>query len=226
MVSCMIISSYPTLYMSLWLKAEGYSVTQTNNLPTIIYAINIVASWLGTTLAAIYPSWIIYTIASACCLFSTICMIVWDIPTTLKFVCPRSWTTYILTTIRFVAWYLFGLAGCTSPILYSTVNTIVKDDSEERALILVCIFRSVPWHTMCICLLIEVDRVPWWHSAIHSTSGSLLYFSPQLVLTAPRGGERDGRWLLSSSFFYGLVLCSRSLFIDGKLMTFGLKSTK
>ena len=38
---------------------------------------------------------------------------------------------------RFVAWYLFGVAGCASPILYSTVNTIVKDDSEERALIMV-----------------------------------------------------------------------------------------
>jgi hypothetical protein len=40
-------------------------------------------------------------------------------------------------THRFVAWYLFGVSGCLSPILYSTVNTIVKDDSEERALILV-----------------------------------------------------------------------------------------
>ena len=40
-------------------------------------------------------------------------------------------------THRFVAWYLFGVSGCLSPILYSTVNTIVKDDSEERALIMV-----------------------------------------------------------------------------------------
>ncbi|PYH94024.1 MFS general substrate transporter [Aspergillus ellipticus CBS 707.79] len=118
--ACMILSSYPTLYMNLWLEAEGYSVTQINKLPTVTYAINIVASWLGTTLAAIYPTWIIYTFASACCLFSSLCMIIWNIPRGLKF----------------VAWYLFGTAGCTSPILYSTVNTIVKDDSEERALIM------------------------------------------------------------------------------------------
>ncbi|KAK3374730.1 MFS general substrate transporter [Podospora didyma] len=52
--------------------------------------------------------------------FCYICMIIWEIPKPLKF----------------VAWYLFGLAGCASPILYSTVNTIVKGDSEERALIL------------------------------------------------------------------------------------------
>lgn len=80
----MIISSYPSSYMNLWLKAEGYSVSQVNQLPTVIYAINIVASWLGSTLAAIYPGWAIYTIVTACCLFSTICMIVWNIPTGLK----------------------------------------------------------------------------------------------------------------------------------------------
>ncbi|OIW27124.1 MFS general substrate transporter [Coniochaeta ligniaria NRRL 30616] len=117
---CMIISSYPSGYMNLWLKAEGYSVTQINQLPTVVSAITIVASWLGTTLAAIYPTWIIYTIVEALLMFSTLCMIVWNIPKPLKF----------------VAWYLFGFAGCTSPILYSTVNTIVKGDSEERALIL------------------------------------------------------------------------------------------
>ncbi|KAJ5669564.1 MFS general substrate transporter [Penicillium macrosclerotiorum] len=118
--ACMIISSYPMAYMNLWLKAEGYSVSQINQLPTVAYAIQIVASWLGSSLASIYPSWIIYTLASACCLFSALCMIIWNIPTGLKF----------------VAWYLFGISGCLSPILYSTVNTIVKDDSEERALIM------------------------------------------------------------------------------------------
>ncbi|KAF5865977.1 hypothetical protein ETB97_001555 [Aspergillus alliaceus] len=101
--ACMIISPYPTLYMSLWLKGEGYSVTQINKSPTVTYAINtinIVASWLGTTLAAIYLTWLTYTIALVRRMVS------------------------LRTT------------GCTSPILYSTVNTIVKDDSEERALIM------------------------------------------------------------------------------------------
>ncbi|KAI0001246.1 MFS general substrate transporter [Xylariaceae sp. FL0662B] len=117
---CMIISSYPGSYMNLWLKEEGYSVVQINQLPTITYAVNIVASWLGTTLAAIYPSWTIYTGATICIVFSSVCMIVWTIPTALKF----------------VAWYFLGMSGCLSPILYSTVNTVVKGDSEERALIL------------------------------------------------------------------------------------------
>lgn len=117
---CMIISSYPAGYMNLWLKSEGYSVQQINTLPTVTSAINIVASWLGTTLAAIYPSWVIYSIVEGACIFSSLIMIIWNVPKPLKF----------------IAWYLFGLAGCASPILYSTVNTIVKGDSEERALIL------------------------------------------------------------------------------------------
>ncbi|KAJ5899567.1 hypothetical protein N7495_004311 [Penicillium taxi] len=118
--TCMILMSYPSSYMNLWLKAEGYSVDQINKLPTVISAITIVTSWFGTTLAAIYPEWIIYTIGIVCCIFSTICMIVWNIPPALKF----------------VAWYLFGFAGCLSPILYSIVNTVVSNDSEERALIM------------------------------------------------------------------------------------------
>lgn len=80
----MIISGYPNDYMNLWLKEEGYSVVDINQLPTVIYAIRIVASWLGTTLAAVYPSWVIYTILTVCASFSTICMMVWNIPVALK----------------------------------------------------------------------------------------------------------------------------------------------
>lgn len=70
--------------MNLWLKAEGYSVTQVNQLPTVTYAIQIFASWFGTTIAAIYPSWAIFSSASLGCLFSALCMIVWHIPKGLK----------------------------------------------------------------------------------------------------------------------------------------------
>lgn len=80
----MIISNYPSQYMNLWLKAEGYSVVQVNQLPTVVNAVTIVASWLGSSLAAIWPSWTLYTFASLCCFFSTLCMIIWTIPTGLK----------------------------------------------------------------------------------------------------------------------------------------------
>jgi len=83
--SCMIISSYPSGYMNLWLKAEGtYSVVQINKLPTVTYGIQIIASWLGTTLAAIYPTWALYTFVEGSCLFATACMIAWNIPKGLK----------------------------------------------------------------------------------------------------------------------------------------------
>lgn len=82
----MIISYYPAGYMNLWLKAENYSVPQINKLPTALNAINIVSSWLGTTLAAIYPSWIIYSGVMTASIFSSICMTVWYIPNALKFV--------------------------------------------------------------------------------------------------------------------------------------------
>ncbi|KAF2140988.1 uncharacterized protein K452DRAFT_299053 [Aplosporella prunicola CBS 121167] len=114
----MIIASYPAQYMNLWLKDEGFSVPQINKLPTAVNAITVVSSWLGTTLAAIYPSWVLYSISMGTCVFSGICMTIWNIPRALKF----------------VAWYALGLQGCASPILYSTVNLVLKDDAEERAL--------------------------------------------------------------------------------------------
>lgn len=80
----MIIASYPATYMNLWLKAEGFSVFKINTLPTVYYAVNAAASWLGTALAAIYPSWAIYTIQTFLVLFGVLCMIVWNIPQALK----------------------------------------------------------------------------------------------------------------------------------------------
>lgn len=150
----MIISSYPTLYMSLWLKAEGYSVTQTNNLPTIVYAVNIIASWLGTTLAAIYPSWIIYTFASVCCLFSTLCMIVWNIPTALKFVSPWPQTTHILMKL------LGSPHGISSDFLGVRVRSYIRQwtplwkmtrKSEPSSWYVY--FGRNPYYTTCIRML-------------------------------------------------------------------------
>lgn len=127
--SCMIIASYPGSYMNLWLKAEHYSVSRVNTYPTGINAVTALASWLGTTLASIYPSWAIYSISMGSAIFSCICMTIWRIPTGLKF----------------FAWYLLGLTGCASPILYSTVNTIIKNDAEERALVIVSILLRTSW---------------------------------------------------------------------------------
>lgn len=123
--SCMIIASYPSAYMNLWLKSKHYSISQVNTYPTGVNAVTAVSSWLGTTLAAIYPSWAIYSVSMVSVLFSCICMTVWTIP----------------NGLMFFAWYLLGLSGCASPILYSTVNTIIKADAEERAVVIVSLFQ-------------------------------------------------------------------------------------
>lgn len=80
----MIISSYPWSYMNLWLKAEDYSVPQVNKLPTVISALQILSSWLGTTLAAIYPSNLIYAIAMSGTILGCLLQTIWYIPTGLK----------------------------------------------------------------------------------------------------------------------------------------------
>lgn len=80
----MILMSYPSSYMNLWLKAKGYSVVQINDLPTVVYAVTIVSSWLGTTLAAVWPAWTLYTLGTFCCMFSTLIMIIWNVPKALQ----------------------------------------------------------------------------------------------------------------------------------------------
>lgn len=167
----MIISSYPSSYMNLWLKAEGYSVVQINQLPTVINAITIVASWLGSTVAAIWPPWAIYTFATACMLFSTLCMIIWTIPTGLKYVCSCRILQGrgVADSLRFVAWYFFGVSGCLSPILYSTVNTIVKNDSEERALIMVNISICIPGPRLTLSGVHDDFRIQLQHLGTFAT---------------------------------------------------------
>lgn len=87
----MLNSSYPSGYMSLWLKAENYSVPQVNQLPTVLSAISVLSSWFGTTLAGIYPSWVLFSIPMLAGIFSSICMTIWSIPTALKYVQSFCW---------------------------------------------------------------------------------------------------------------------------------------
>ncbi|KAF7553121.1 hypothetical protein G7Z17_g3878 [Cylindrodendrum hubeiense] len=118
--TAMILSVYPTVYMSLWLKAEGYSVSQINKLPTGVNGIQIASSLIGTAVAAVYPAWTVVTFTTIFAVFGSICMIVWEIPTSLKF----------------VAWYCFGTTAVQSPLLYSIANQFIKNDAEKRAIVM------------------------------------------------------------------------------------------
>lgn len=120
----LIQMSIPSSYMALWLKSEPnghvFSDTQINNYPSLFYALTALVSWIGTSLATVYPSWMIYTACSIPPIFSYIIMIIWNVPNGLKT----------------IAWILYGFLGALSPLLYSWVNIQFNDDREFRAFVI------------------------------------------------------------------------------------------
>ncbi|KAH8924695.1 putative pantothenate transporter [Atractiella rhizophila] len=118
---CLIQSGYGNSYMALWLKSlKRFTVPQVNNIPSATYGLSALSSWLGTSLATIYPPILIWTVVESIELFSFICLLIWHIPIGLKF----------------FNWISFGVAGCISPILYSWINIVCKEDAEERAFVI------------------------------------------------------------------------------------------
>jgi len=118
---CLIQSGYPTSYMSLWLKAQPrFSIPQVNNIPSAVYGLSALSSWMGTSLATVWSPWKIWTAAEFVILFDFICLEIWHIPYALKF----------------FNWISMGVQGCISPILYTWMNLICREDAEERALVM------------------------------------------------------------------------------------------
>lgn len=131
---CLIQASYWTGYMALWLKAAKvtsaatgklvakYSVEEINVYPTFVNLIAALSSWIGTTLAGggVVKPWQMFSFAQFFVLFAAVVLTVWNVPDALKF----------------VAFYVGGFSGMTSPILYSWVNTVLRGDAEERALVI------------------------------------------------------------------------------------------
>lgn len=62
--SCMIQAGYWTGYMTLWLKADGWSIELINILPTFINIVQACSSWLGTTLAGVVSIRIMFSFQS------------------------------------------------------------------------------------------------------------------------------------------------------------------
>lgn len=118
---CMLLSHYTSSYFSLWLKAQGkYSVYQINTYPTVINAISIVASFVGSSLAAVYAPWKIFLIPVIENAIFSIIMTIYNVP----------------TGAVYFAFYISGLDATASPILYSSINRILKDDQEQKAIVM------------------------------------------------------------------------------------------
>ncbi|WWC63619.1 uncharacterized protein I303_106224 [Kwoniella dejecticola CBS 10117] len=118
---CMIQAHYWEGYMVLWLKADtNLSISLINILPTFSYLISALSSWLGTTLAGKVSRPGLWTFQASCSVFSLILMNIWNIPNGLKF----------------FAFYFTGISAMASPIFYSWINSTMRDNPAERALII------------------------------------------------------------------------------------------
>lgn len=117
----MMMGYYPTNYFSLWLKAQKkYTVYQINNYPTVTNAVTIISSFTGTALAAVFDPWKIFLVSISGQVIFGIIMIIYDVP-------PAA---------TFFAFYIAGTAGCSSPILYSSINRILRGDQEQKAIVM------------------------------------------------------------------------------------------
>ncbi|KAF5574518.1 pantothenate transporter liz1 [Fusarium pseudoanthophilum] len=122
-VSCYIFlcqAHYWTGYMALWLRHTGYSIELVNILPTFIDLLRAISSWLGTTLAGCLSLRGLWTFQASFVFFACIVLSIWTVPDGLKF----------------VAFYFGGFSGMASPILYSWVNSTLKENYGERGLII------------------------------------------------------------------------------------------
>ncbi|KAG9500689.1 hypothetical protein J7337_006368 [Fusarium musae] len=150
-VSCYIFlcqAHYWTGYMALWLRHAGYSIELVNILPTFIDLLRAISSWLGTTLAGCLSLRGLWTFQASFVFFACIVLSIWTVPDGLKF----------------VAFYFGGFSGMASPILYSWVNSTLRENYGERGLIISSMmtlgFCNQIWIPLFTFPTVEAPRFP------------------------------------------------------------------
>lgn len=108
--------------LSLWLKAEGYSVQAINTITTVSPAVTIVSSLICGVLADAYEDAKVALIAVTALLniFASIVLAIWNVPVGLKF----------------FAFFLSGTADGIAATIYAWANEICAGDAEERAIVI------------------------------------------------------------------------------------------
>lgn len=107
--------------LSLWLKAEGYSVESINTITTISPAVTIVASIVCGVLSDVYDAKAsLIAITAVLNIFACIVLAIWNVPVGLKF----------------FAFFLSGTADGIAAIIYAWANEICAHSAEERALVI------------------------------------------------------------------------------------------
>ncbi|KAH0524160.1 hypothetical protein TsFJ059_009063 [Trichoderma semiorbis] len=106
----------------LWLKKEGYSVTQINTYPTITTAITVVTTliyaWTSDTIFR-GERWPPIVFAGIINIITNVSLTIWNIPIGWKWAC----------------FFLAGFGGGISGLTFAWAHEICTDDNEERALV-------------------------------------------------------------------------------------------
>ncbi|KAJ5810126.1 uncharacterized protein N7503_002344 [Penicillium pulvis] len=107
--------------LSLWLKAEGYSVGKIDTITTVSPAVTIIASVICAVLSDIYDAKAsLIAITAVLNIFACVVLAIWNIPDGLKF----------------FAFFLSGTADGIAAIIYAWANEICAHSAEERALVI------------------------------------------------------------------------------------------
>jgi MFS family permease len=107
--------------LSLWLKAEGYSVESINTITTVSPAVTIVASIVCGVLSDVYDTKAsLIAITALLNIFACIVLAIWNVP----------------VGIKFFAFFLSGTADGIAAIIYAWANEICAHSAEERALVI------------------------------------------------------------------------------------------
>ncbi|KAL7940775.1 major facilitator superfamily domain-containing protein [Trichoderma barbatum] len=106
----------------LWLKKEGYSITQINTYPTITTAITVVTTliyaWTSDTIFR-GERWPPIVFAGIISIITNVSLTVWNIPVGWKWAC----------------FFLAGFGGGISGLTFAWAHEICTEDNEERALV-------------------------------------------------------------------------------------------
>ncbi|CAG7937741.1 unnamed protein product [Penicillium olsonii] len=107
--------------LSLWLKAEGYSVEGINTITTVSPAVTIVASVVCAVLSDVYDAKAsLIAVTALLNIFACVVLAIWNVPVGLKF----------------FAFFLSGTADGIAAIIYAWANEICSHSAEERAIVI------------------------------------------------------------------------------------------
>ncbi|KAI0010227.1 MFS general substrate transporter [Xylariaceae sp. FL0662B] len=169
-----------TSTMALWLKAEGYSVPDANNLPTVYSAVSIIFMLLSGT----YNDWRgsqVESIVLICLtqIVSESMLVAWDLG----------------KPALFFAFYIAGTIQSLFPIIVSWTHTVCTADAEERAIVIGSLnaigLAQGTWWNQVFVPTVEAPRFYRGYRAGLAASLALLVWLPVVVWFTKRQERQE-----------------------------------